>query len=77
MRAIQLFNLVLIGLVIWGAIALLSSPAYAASPDPYVTRYLRATEPVPLELNAQGETRLFSPVELSTGNTNSLISSYR
>ena len=67
MRAVQWLNSVLMSLIIWGAIAFFASPVQAASPDPYVTRYLRATEPVPLELNAQGETRLFSPTELSEG----------
>lgn len=67
MRATQWFNSVLMAIMVWLAIALLAAPAYAATPDPYVTRYLRATEPVPLDLNAQGETRLFSPIELSVG----------
>lgn len=46
-----------------------SLPAAAVSVDPYITRYLRVTEPVPLDLDAQGSTRLFSPVELSQGKT--------
>lgn len=41
-------------------------PAHAAG-DAYVTRYLRVTEPVPLVLDEQGNTRLFAAAELSTG----------
>ncbi len=44
-----------------------SSPALAANIDPYVVRYLRVTEPIALELNEQGETRSFSPQDLSVG----------
>jgi len=44
-----------------------SLPALAASIDPYVIRYLHVTEPIALELNGQGETRPFSPQELSQG----------
>lgn len=41
-------------------------PASAAV-DPYVARYLRVTEPIPLELDHQGNTELFTPAELSKG----------
>lgn len=60
----------LMALVLVGFMALLGlgqSPAYADSIDPYVKLYLRATEPVPIKLNEQGETRLISPEALSTG----------
>ena len=43
-------------------------PAQAAKVDSYVLRYLKAKEPVPLVLNPQGETQLFSPEELTWGN---------
>ena len=43
------------------------SPALAASIDSYVVRYLHVTEPVALELDGQGETREFSPQNLSSG----------
>ncbi len=43
------------------------SPALAASIDAYVVRYLHVTEPVALELDGQGETREFSPQDLSNG----------
>jgi photosystem II cytochrome c550 len=46
---------------------LVSQPAFAGAIDPYVVRYLRVTEPVSMPVNAQGETRLFSPAELSLG----------
>ncbi|XHX80578.1 MAG: photosystem II cytochrome PsbV2 [Stenomitos frigidus ULC029] len=41
-------------------------PANAAG-DAYVTRYLRVTEPVPLVLDEQGNTRFFAAEELSAG----------
>jgi photosystem II cytochrome c550 len=41
--------------------------AQAANLDPYIVRYLRITEPIALELDGQGNTRLFSPSELSIG----------
>jgi photosystem II cytochrome c550 len=44
-----------------------SSPVEAAAIDPYVVRYLHVTEPIALELNGQGETRPFSPQDLSYG----------
>lgn len=44
-----------------------SSTALAATIDPYVVRYLHVTEPIALELNGQGETRPFSPQDLSRG----------
>ncbi len=48
-------------------VMLVSSPALAASIDAYIVRYLHVTEPIPLELNGQGETRPFSPQDLSVG----------
>ncbi len=44
-----------------------SSPALAAVSDPYLTRYLHVTEPIALQLNEQGESRSFSPEDLSRG----------
>lgn len=44
-----------------------SVPADAATIDPYVTRYLRVTEPIPLVLDGQGNSRLFTASELSRG----------
>ncbi|BAY96196.1 photosystem II cytochrome c550 PsbV-like protein [Tolypothrix tenuis PCC 7101] len=41
--------------------------AHAANIDPYIGRYLHVTEPIALEMDEQGNTRLFSPVELSVG----------
>ena len=52
--------------VCWGS--LLNSPvAQAGDVDDYITRYLKVTEPVPIAINADGETQLFSPEELSEG----------
>lgn len=45
---------------------MVSLPAQAAV-DPYVTRYLKVNEPIPLVLDEQGNTRLFSVEELSSG----------
>jgi photosystem II cytochrome c550 len=44
----------------------ISLPAYAAV-DPYIIRFLRVTEPIPLKVDAAGNTRLFSAEELSAG----------
>jgi photosystem II cytochrome c550 len=44
----------------------ISLPAEAA-PDKYVTYYLKVTEPVPLKLDLEGDTQLFSAAELSSG----------
>lgn len=58
----------LIGLwIVFLPIVFWSLPVAAASVDPYVTRYLRVSAPIPLDLDQQGQTRLFSPVELSKG----------
>lgn len=63
----QLFRRLFIVLpVILVAISLHSSPALAAV-DPYIQRYLHITEPIDLQLNEQGETRSFSPEDLSDG----------
>lgn len=43
------------------------SPAEAAGVDSYVSRYLRAKEPVSLDVDGQGQTRLFSAEDLSEG----------
>ncbi|MGA7937748.1 MAG: photosystem II cytochrome PsbV2 [Kovacikia sp.] len=48
------------------AIGTFSSPAWA-DVDPYITRYLKVTAPISLEFDSQGQTRLFSPEELSMG----------
>lgn len=44
-----------------------STPAYAGSVDPYVTRFLEAPDAVSLELDGQGRAQQFSPEELSDG----------
>lgn len=60
----------------WGWVALalvltlsvlLAPQAIAANVDPYVTRYLKVSEPVPLSVDATGETQLFSAQALSVG----------
>ncbi|MGB3265100.1 MAG: photosystem II cytochrome PsbV2 [Microcoleus sp.] len=53
-------------LIILPLVLLAPQPALAAG-DAYVTRYLKVTEPVPLELDAQANTRLFSAEDLSSG----------
>ncbi len=47
-------------------IVTISLPAYAAV-DPYITRFLKVTEPIPLRVNPTGSTRLFSAEDLSVG----------
>ncbi|MEB3215276.1 MAG: photosystem II cytochrome PsbV2 [Nostocales cyanobacterium 94392] len=42
-------------------------PAQAGGIEPYVKRYLRVREPIALELDAQGNTKQFSPLDLSDG----------
>lgn len=54
-------------LVAWLVIVSASFPVQADTVDTYVTRYLKAKEPVPLEIDQQGHTRLFSPIDLSDG----------
>ncbi|BCL39297.1 photosystem II cytochrome PsbV2 [Nostoc sp. MS1] len=41
--------------------------ANAATIDPYIVRYLHITEPITLDVDEQGNQRLFSPQELSLG----------
>ncbi|MGQ4646916.1 photosystem II cytochrome PsbV2 [Lyngbya aestuarii] len=45
---------------------LVSSPAYAVT-DEYVKRYLEVTEPIPLQVNDQGQTKPFTAEDLSQG----------
>ena len=42
-------------------------PAQAGGIEPYISRYLRVREPIALELDDMGNTREFSPQELSDG----------
>lgn len=44
-----------------------SQSALAVGIDPYVIRYLRVSEPVPIQVDSQGTMRLFSAMELSAG----------
>ena len=44
-----------------------SVPSAAAAIDPYVARYLQAREPIALDIDGQGQTRLYSPADLSAG----------
>lgn len=53
-------------LICWGSI-LSNSVAQAGDVDDYIGRYLKVTEPVPILINASGETQLFSPEDLSDG----------
>lgn len=46
---------------------LFGSPALADKIDPYVIQYLRVTQPIALEYDSGGETRQFSPQDLSSG----------
>jgi len=53
-------------LLVWLSIGSVSPSAWAAI-DPYVTRYLHVTAPIPLTMDEKGQTRLFSAEDLSTG----------
>lgn len=59
-------RLLVLVVCIWSFLLTISLPAQAAV-DPYITRYLKVSDSVPLELDKQGQTRLFSPEELSAG----------
>lgn len=52
-------------LIILPLVLLAPQPVLAATN--YVTRYLQVTEPVPMELDAEGHTRLFSAQDLTAG----------
>ncbi|WP_404789671.1 photosystem II cytochrome PsbV2 [Altericista sp. CCNU0014] len=56
----------IIVLVVFGAV---STPdlVWAAEIDPYVQRYLKASEPISLPLNQEGESRSFTADDLSVG----------
>ena len=53
-------------LLLIGSLLMGTRSAHAAG-DAYVTRYLRVTEPIPLTLDEQGNTRFFAAEELSAG----------
>ncbi len=67
MSRFLLIRCLLLVLVAWLGLALPSLPVQAASVDSYVARYLRAAEPVPIQIDQQGQTRQFSPADLSKG----------
>lgn len=62
--ALQIGKMALLFMVIW---SLTLTPAIAAKIDPYVARYLRAVQPIEIPLDASGQTRAFSGIELSNG----------
>lgn len=55
------------GLIVWGLILAIASPAGAGNLDPYVMRFLDASTPVQLPMNETGQTQSFSGADLSTG----------
>ncbi|MBD2356376.1 photosystem II cytochrome PsbV2 [Tolypothrix sp. FACHB-123] len=59
-----LFFVLLVVLLVYHSSTL---PAQAANIDPYIGRYLHVTEPIALDIDGEGNTRLFSPTELSAG----------
>lgn len=63
----QFLTQVLMVLMLVVGLAIAPFPADAASVDLYVTRYLKVSEPVPLPLDSQGQTGLFSAEDLSEG----------
>jgi photosystem II cytochrome c550 len=54
-------------LLVLGGLFLLGQPAQAANIDPYVRRYLKATEAVPITMDAEGHTQMFTPQALTEG----------
>ncbi|HBK97642.1 MAG TPA: photosystem II cytochrome PsbV2, partial [Microcoleaceae bacterium UBA10368] len=63
----SVFVCFLLGMLLILPLVLLAPQPVLAATDAYVTRYLQASEPVALELDAQGDTRLFSAEDLSAG----------
>jgi photosystem II cytochrome c550 len=57
----------LLGMLIILPLVLLAPQPVLAATDSYVSRYLQASEPVALESDAQGHTRLFSADDFSAG----------
>ena len=57
----------LLGILIILPLVLLAPQPVLAAADSYVTRYLKVSEPVALDLDAQGQTRLFSVENFSAG----------
>lgn len=67
LRPLKAVRLLLTALFLVLGLMLVSAPAQAATVDPYIARYLKVTEPIALDLDGQGQTRLFSPADLSQG----------
>ena len=61
-----IFVCFLLGILIILPLVLLAPQPVLAAPD-YVTRYLQVIEPVPMELDAEGHTQLFSAQDLTAG----------
>lgn len=61
-----IFVCFLLGILIILPLVLLAPQPVLAATN-YVTRYLQVTEPVPMELDAEGHTRLFSAQDMTAG----------
>ncbi|MEN9280417.1 MAG: hypothetical protein Q6I77_06340, partial [Gloeomargarita sp. DG_1_4_bins_134] len=59
-----LIGALLVGWVVW---TWFMPPALAARIDPYVSRYLKVTEPVRLKADATGAEQSFTAQDLSAG----------
>lgn len=57
----------LLGILIILPLVLLAPQSVLAAADSYVTRYLKVSEPVAVELDGEGHTRLFSAEDFSAG----------
>ncbi len=57
----------LLGILIILPLVLLAPQPVLAAADSYVTRYLKVSEPVALEFDGEGHTRLFSAEDFSAG----------
>ncbi len=66
MKITNFFTLALGGVLL---VACSGSLSTATKPDRYVLQYLQVVKPIEIPLNAQGQTVLFSPQEITEGKT--------
>lgn len=65
LRSLLIRVLLLVGMMSL-SLGLIIAPAEAAG-DPYIARYLKVTEPIPLTLDERGQSRTFAPEDLAKG----------
>lgn len=64
-RPVTVVRLAAVMLACWVGLAAVTPWSWAG--DLYIRKYLGVQEPVPIQLDAQGQTRLFSAAELASG----------